>query len=275
VLRAVHHRRKECVKRTSTTVAILNVDAGNRDTLVIVMGMGPLECVAFSIVTAIAPPHFASLRADSPVFRPKRRGARLAIFVKCRGVVMSTMVGMGQRLNSLSDEDEQPVYLLTRRRGTTVQGPELMARASLANDAPESVERAPLRSDVQELAPERVPLRSDVRELTEGRSPARRQERSASGASFRYAPSLDSVDQGWDDLDEDASNIRVIRGAGRQRAIRVLGALAIVGSLAGGTFVLQQPKVRREALSFVTMGHEEGAARLGRKIAAIYHDLRR
>ncbi len=187
---------------------------------------------------------------------------------------MSTMVGMGQRLNVLSDDDEQPVYLLTRRRGATVQGPELIARAPLASDF--SAERAPFQSDVRDLVEERTPLRSDVRELSPGRSAAGRQERSASDGSWRYAPSAAAVDEGWDDLDDDeASSIRPISAASRrQRAIRVLGALAIVGSLAGGTFVLQQPKVRREALSFVTMGHEEGAARLGRKIAAIYHDLR-
>jgi hypothetical protein len=193
---------------------------------------------------------------------------------------------MGQRLNVLSDDDEQPVYLLTRRRGATVQGPELIARAPLASDVSAeraplrsdvSAERAPLRSDVRELVEERAPLRSDVRELSPGRSAAGRQERSASDASWRYAPSAAAIDEGWDALDDDeASSIRSISATGRrQRAIRVLGALAIVGSLAGGTFVLQQPQVRREALSFVTMGHEEGAARLGRKIAAIYHDLRR
>lgn len=190
---------------------------------------------------------------------------------------MSTMVGMGQRREVLSDNDEQPVYLLTRRRGATVQGPELVARAPLASDVADVQARAPIHSDVRELASEGAPLRSDVRELSPGYSPARRQERSASGASWRYTPALEAIDAGWnDDEDDDASDIRLISRKGRrQRAIRVLGALAIVGSLAGGAFVLQQPKVRREALSFVTMGHEEGAARLGRKIASIYHDLRR
>jgi hypothetical protein len=259
-----------------TRVEILNLEAGNRDTRAVGIGPGPVECAAFSTATAIAPRLFAALRENFPVFRPTRQGAHLAIFYEsARGVVMSTMVGMGQRLNVLSDDDEQPVYLLTRRRGATVQGPELIARAPLASDV--SAERAPLRSDVRELVEERAPLRSDVRELSPGRSTAGRQERSASDASWRYAPLAAAIDEGWDDLDDDeASSIRSISSAGRrQRAIRVLGALAIVGSLAGGTFVLQQPKVRREALSFVTMGHEEGAARLGRKIASIYHDLRR
>jgi hypothetical protein len=83
----------------------------------------------------------------------------------------------------------------------------------------------------------------------------------------------------WDgepsDDDDDVSDIRVSkRFARRRRAIRVLGALAIVGTLAGGSYVLQQPKVRDEALSFVTMGHKDAAKRAGHRIATIVERLR-
>jgi hypothetical protein len=173
---------------------------------------------------------------------------------------------MGPRPNVLSDDDEQPVYLLTRRRSSIPPAPESAARAPLAS----GIAEVDLRTRLARLASD------GTREDALQRSPARREARSEAGASWRYATALAPSEDAWTDDDDDASDIRRISGAGRrQRAIRVLGALAIVGSLAGGAFVLQQPKVRREALSFVTMGHEEGAARLGRKVAAIVADLRR
>jgi hypothetical protein len=97
-------------------------------------------------------------------------------------------------------------------------------------------------------------------------------------SSGRWSRRLDSADI-WPTPqsveDEDISDIRLSkRFTRRQRAIRVLGGLAIVGTLVGGGLVLEQPRVRHEALSFVTMGHEEAASRLGRKIASIVEDLR-
>jgi hypothetical protein len=84
--------------------------------------------------------------------------------------------------------------------------------------------------------------------------------------------------ESWSDdpaVSEDLSDIGAIRRyARRRRGIRVLGALAIVVALAGGTFVLQKPKVRHEALSFVTMGHADAAVRLGRRMASIAEALR-
>ena len=82
-------------------------------------------------------------------------------------------------------------------------------------------------------------------------------------------------DAGIPSDDEDISDIRLVRRfARRRRGIRLLGALAVIGTLAGGTFVLQQPKVRREALAFVTLGHEDAAVRLGHRIAAIVETVR-
>jgi hypothetical protein len=78
------------------------------------------------------------------------------------------------------------------------------------------------------------------------------------------------------DDDDDVSNIRAVsRFTRRRRAIRVLGALAIVGTLAGGTYVVQQPRVRDEALSFVTMGHADAAKRAGHRIVNMVEALRR
>ena len=192
---------------------------------------------------------------------------------------MSTMVGMGQRSNVLSDDEEQPVYLLTRRRGSVPPMPASSMRAPLASGVAEIDDG---RSSGIGAIGERASLTREpsqaslMPESSHVRTPARREERSASGASWRYAPPRASSDDAWSGLaDDDDADLRLISAAGRrQRAIRVLGALAIAGSLAGGAFVLQQPKVRREALSFVTMGHEEGASRLGRKIASIVDGLR-
>jgi len=100
----------------------------------------------------------------------------------------------------------------------------------------------------------------------------------ASGRPAAENPAALAFDQAWDEddaSDDEASDVRFIRRAKRRsRAIRVLGTLAVLGTLGGGAFVLQQPKVRREALSFVTLGHEETAARLGHKIASLVAGLR-
>ena len=88
----------------------------------------------------------------------------------------------------------------------------------------------------------------------------------------------DDVDAALDvapDVDDEFSDIRLIdRTARRSRVIRVFGIFAIVGVLGGGAYVLRQPQVQKEALSFVTMGHEEGATRVARRLATIVDGLR-
>jgi hypothetical protein len=96
---------------------------------------------------------------------------------------------------------------------------------------------------------------------------------------FTRVPDLDNKWYGEapdDDADDDFSDIRPVsrRLVRRRRAIRVLGALGILGALAGGGYVLEQPKVRHEALSFVTMGHPDAAVRAGRRIATFVEALR-
>jgi hypothetical protein len=87
-------------------------------------------------------------------------------------------------------------------------------------------------------------------------------------------------DTPWDRDDDDAfadeADIRRARRfARRRRATRVLGVLALAGALGGGTLLLEQPKVRHEALAFATLGHADGAERLGRRIVDFVQHFRR
>jgi hypothetical protein len=152
---------------------------------------------------------------------------------------MSTMAGIGPSSSNFRDPEE-PVYLLTQRRSSFPPPPTAASRLAVASESAE---------------PQRDSLAEFVR-----RGEAR-------------------LDDAWsepsDDADDDVSDIRVVRRFTRRRlAIRLLGAFAIVGALAGGTYVLQQPQVRDEALSFVTMGHEGAAKRAGHRIAAFVEALR-
>jgi hypothetical protein len=105
----------------------------------------------------------------------------------------------------------------------------------------------------------RVPLHSDV---------------SVRDEALRNSPwDGDDEDGMFGDAEPDLHSAR--RFARRRRAMRVLGALALAGTLGGGTLLLEQPKVRHEALAFATLGHAEGAARLGRRIAALFEGFRR
>ena len=151
---------------------------------------------------------------------------------------MRTMAGIGARSNDFRNEEPEPVYLLTRRRSSFPPPPPLSSRLV--------------------VAPALEPQRDSLGEFTR-------------------MPDLDSKWYGEPevDADDDFSDIRpVARSTRRQRAIRVLGALAIVGTLAGGAYVLQQPEVRHEALSFVTMGHEDAAVRAARRVATFVEGLR-
>jgi hypothetical protein len=155
---------------------------------------------------------------------------------------MGTMAGMRSNSSDRHEGQAEPVYLLTRRRSSFPPPP----------------------SSSPNVPPPRVHGDSAAAEAGTWR------------LQVRPRPAdLEVEDNNFDD-EQDVSDIRVIkRFTRRRRGIRVLGALAIAGVLAGGTFVFQQPKVQREALSFVTMGHEEGAVRLGRRIASKIQELRR
>ena len=152
---------------------------------------------------------------------------------------MRTMAGIGTRPNDFRNDEVEPVYLLTQRRSSFPPPPPASSRLV--------------------VAPAVEPQRDSLGEFTR-------------------MPDLDGKWYGEPevDTDDDFSDIRpVSRSSRRSRAIRVLGALAIVGTLAGGAYVLQQPQVRREALSFVTMGHEDAATRAARRIATFVEALRR
>jgi hypothetical protein len=154
---------------------------------------------------------------------------------------MGTMAGMRSNSSDRHEGQAEPVYLLTRRRSSFPPPP----------------------SSSPNVAPPRA----------HGDSAA---EAGAWRLQVRPRPADLAIEDNTFDDERDVSDIRVIkRFTRRRRGIRVLGALAIAGVLAGGTVVFQQPKVQREALSFVTMGHEEGAVRLGRRIASKIQELRR
>jgi hypothetical protein len=159
------------------------------------------------------------------------------------------MASVGSRSNDVRSAEVETVHLLTRRRSSFPPPPPASRLVVVAAEPAQRV-TPPL------AAPIVTEQRDSLADLVREPDPA-----------------------GWDGAspeDEDVSNIRpASRFIRRRRGIRVLGGLAIVGALVGGSYVVQQPKVRDEALSFVTLGHEEGAKRLGRRIAAIVEDLRR
>jgi hypothetical protein len=151
---------------------------------------------------------------------------------------MATMVSAGRSSSDFRNADE-PVYLLTRRR-SSFPPPPASSRLMVVP---------------AEAAEPQVEQRDSLAEFIQ-----------PDPAQWDGEPSDD---------DDDMSNIRPARRfTRRRRAIRVLGGLAIIGTLVGGSYVLQQPQVRDEALSFVTLGHEDAAKRFGRRIAAIVEDLR-
>jgi hypothetical protein len=151
------------------------------------------------------------------------------------------MAGIGSGSSDFRNAEVEQVYLLTRRRSSFPPPPPASTRLAVV-EAPSEESRDSL-------------------------------------AEFTRQADAGGIDQQWDepadDIDDDISDVRVVRRfALRRRAIRVLGAFAIIGTLAGGTYVLQQPKVRHEALSFVTMGHEDAAVRAGRRVVTIVERLR-
>jgi hypothetical protein len=181
---------------------------------------------------------------------------------------MSTMAGIGPSSSDFRESEIEGVYLLTRRRSSIPPPPASSFSPSMAAPMAQPRDAAPM-AQPRDTAPMAQP-RDASSVVYAGPSFAR------GGDIWEGEPWSDENRAASDgDDDDDASDIRpVSRFARRRRGIRVLGALAIVGALAGGTFVLQQPKVRHEALSFVTLGHEDAAARLGRRIAAIANALR-
>jgi hypothetical protein len=172
---------------------------------------------------------------------------------------MSTMARTSMTSSELRDGNAEPVYLLTRRRSSVPPPP----APSPSTPPDDSVVRVARRREPDgsivawsHLESERISEPGELRSrqsVPEGR--------------------ISAVSDAWYDdgrpVDDDAPDISVRRATFRSRAIRVLGSLAVIGTLGGGAFVLQQPKVRREALSFVTMGHEEAAARIGRQVASL------
>ena len=176
---------------------------------------------------------------------------------------MSTMVGISTSPSDLRDGEAEPVYLLTRRRSSFPPAParspsvpeESVVRRAKRREPDGSIESWTALETAEVVS---APYDASIRPAAENRAAAH--------------------DPTWyedDASDDEASDVRFIRRATRRsRAIRVLGTLAVLGTLGGGAFVLQQPKVRREALSFVTLGHEETAARLGRQIASLVAGLR-
>jgi hypothetical protein len=147
------------------------------------------------------------------------------------------MASTGSRSNDVRNVEAERVHLLTRRRSSFPPPPSATGLVVVPADRAETAQRDSLADLIHEPDP----------------------------AGWDIAPTED----------DDVSDIRTVRRfTRRRRGMRVLGGLAIVGALVGGSYVVQQPKVRDEALSFVTLGHEEGAKRLGRRIAAIVDDLR-
>jgi hypothetical protein len=180
---------------------------------------------------------------------------------------MSTMAGIGTSPSDLREGEVEPVYMLTRRRSSIPPGP----APSPSVPPEESVVRVARRREADGSIESWTAL-----ETAETVSAPRDAAGLARAAERRAAVEDDQAFYDDGDVAEDeASDIRFIRRATlRSRIIRVFGTLAVLGTLGGGAYVLQQPNVRREALSFVTLGHEETAARFGRQIAALVARVR-
>jgi hypothetical protein len=174
---------------------------------------------------------------------------------------MRRMAGIGTSPSDLREAEVEPVYMLTRRRGAIPPAPAQAPSVPPEESVVRMTKRRGADGSIEAwTALETSEARPDPREAV-GFRPA--PESRASGA----------YDQAWYDDDEagdETSDVRFIRRRTlRSRVIRVFGTLAVLGTLGGGAYMLQQPQVRREALSFVTLGHEEAATRLGRQIASL------
>ena len=176
---------------------------------------------------------------------------------------MSRMAGIGTSPSDLREADVEPVYLLTRRRRSSIPPAPAPAPSVPPEDSVVRVARRRERDGAIEswTSLESTPPAPEARDSA-WPPPVEKRPIVASGQAW-----LDPDVAGDDDLDLDETSVR--RTTRRSRAIRVLGSMAVLGALVGGGYVVQQPKVRREALSFVTMGHEETASRVGRQIAAV------
>jgi hypothetical protein len=75
--------------------------------------------------------------------------------------------------------------------------------------------------------------------------------------------------QGLDDLTFDEPP--AIPGAVRPIAIRAIGGLLIAAALSGAGAIFSQPEARREALSWVTLGHADEVLELGRRVGSAIH----
>jgi len=204
----------------------------------------------FSPVTALATPALLDAAAVGPrkrVLDVATGPGRVAAAAVARGAVATGvdlapgMVSLARSLHpgvDFREAEVEPVYMLTRRRSSFPPPPPASSRLVVAASGEEAQ-----RDSLADFAASQ--------------------------------PNSEAWDGEPNDADDDVSDIRVARRfTRRRRGIRVLGALAIIGTLAGGGYVLQQPRVRHEALSFVTMGHEDAAARAGRRIATIVQALR-
>jgi hypothetical protein len=190
---------------------------------------------------------------------------------------MGTMVGMGPRPNAVREntareEDAEPVYLLTQRRSSIPPPPDWPPGASVPRSSGAQPKMVPLSAPSNDAQP----MSNDAQPMMIAQPITER--------SIRLPLHSDEVLQGtpWDEDDEDDAlgaeeeDIRALRRfTRRQRATRVLGVFALAGALSGGTWVLRAPKARHEALAFVTLGHAEGAERLGRSIARLVASYRR
>jgi len=65
-----------------------------------------------------------------------------------------------------------------------------------------------------------------------------------------------------------------VRATVRRRSMRFVGVLGLGLALSGIVGVLKYPEARREVLSWVTMGHPDQAAQVGRRMESLVAWLR-